>query len=730
LLPAAQRERLERGPRQPPSSNGAAGDSVRKLLAHILSEAALQLPAVPFQAISFVDTELDEPQREAVRRALGTPDICLIQGLAGTGKSRVAAEVATQAALRGERVLLLATHAAALDRVLEQVGGRTALNPVRCLSKTERADQLPAAIRALTFAERERQLGEQAMKGAAAAADQAEAHCRRLRQDGEILGRLAGIAEECRQLDAELGKAQDRHARLAAEVERLACELEAASAASPSGPFSGSLAAHWNARQQAIQRVDKQRTEMRAAAEKLRRRLGELVPTILELGALVEAKRQGRWWTSKWWQATFQGNALGMRLPELEAEQKQLEAELTRLEEDQRRLAAEQAEADRVYTVERGRLCQEETARRHEESLGPAANVQRQRAALEEKATSLLHELDSATAPPAGCAPALIQAALADLRQQLAHEEQHAAAAREAAAVLTKHIAHLPVWLAAHANLVAAPLAALATDRHFGDAANVTFDLLVLEEAHLTAEPELLRVLPRAHRWVLIGQPEAKLPFSKGGTAATVRAPFQRLWERLHCDPRRLPYAWLQEKGQWCCRLRSLSAEQRRQLECERVADCPDIELRILAQPRTEPVLAEVAFPASMSLVQAKEYIFRELQELAIQITGHTFFWLEEPERLIVRLADVSVPDTAPANLEKGVRELVSTAQPSANGGSARAATCCLEFERSAGWDRPRAEEWLQRYLGLKDWGRSIRLHLPRRAEAPPPARARETQRR
>src|SRR5262245_57645554 len=89
-------------------------------------------------------------------------------------------------------------------------------------------------------------------------------------------------------------------------------------------------------------------------------------------------------------------------------------------------------------------------------------------------------------------------------------------------------------------------------------------------------------------------------------TTGTCRPLFQLVWEQLHADPQRLPYSWHQQDGHWCCRLRSLTREQRKHIECERVADCPEIELRILAQPRTQPLLAEVVFPPSMSIAQAK----------------------------------------------------------------------------------------------------------------------------
>src|SRR5438270_5422696 len=57
----------------------------------------------------------------------------------------------------------------------------------------------------------------------------------------------------------------------------------------------------------------------------------------------------------------------------------------------------------------------------------------------------------------------------------------------------------------------------------------------------------------------------------------------------LHWDPRALPFAWRQEGGRLCCDLRRITPDQRRWLESERVADSPDIELRILALPRLAP---------------------------------------------------------------------------------------------------------------------------------------------
>src|SRR5207249_3265980 len=94
---------------------------------------------------------------------------------------------------------------------------------------------------------------------------------------------------------------------------------------------------------------------------------------------------------------------------------------------------------------------------------------------------------------------------------------------------------------------------------------------------------------------------------------------FDKLWQTLHTDPSRLAYRWAKEGERWCCHLRPVAGSERRFLESERLADFPEIELRILAPAKARPCLAQVVFPASMALAQAKAFIYRELQEAAIQ---------------------------------------------------------------------------------------------------------------
>jgi hypothetical protein len=182
------------------------------------------------------------------------------------------------------------------------------------------------------------------------------------------------------------------------------------------------------------------------------------------------------------------------------------------------------------------------------------------------------------------------------------------------------------------------------------------------------------------------------------------------LWHHLHFDPRRLPYAWVEQDSLLCCRLRRISAEQRQRLESEVVADYPEIELRILALPNKQPELVEVVFPPAMAIDQAKQFIFREVEELALNATASGLRWLEEPDSVVLALSDRQLPHDTCLYLENGIRESVGKVSGRAGVQATSWQTCCLEFERAAGWHRQRAQAWLQARLGFRDLGRTVGL--------------------
>ena len=293
----------------------------------------------------------------------------------------------------------------------------------------------------------------------------------------------------------------------------------------------------------------------------------------------------------------------------------------------------------------------------------------------------------------------------------------------------------LPDRIARCANLVAVTTTGIGGDPHFGDKNTglPPFDLLILEDADHVTESEFVHVARRARRWVLVGEPMADaeasdaLPRRRAGRplrpAALRPGFFQRLWQHLHADPRRLPYQWFQRDGRLVCRLRPVPSDQQTTIESECVADRPEIELRIVSPPRQLPHLVEVIFPGQTSIHEAKQYIFRELGEAALQAYGAVARWNEEVNRLVLHLGTDRDADAVPVDLGEGVHELVGVGRisnpsygvgclPASVGDEQRLPwhTCGLSFECAAGWTLDRAEQWVQEQIKLRNLGRTAFL--------------------
>ncbi|WP_297464353.1 IGHMBP2 family helicase [Thermococcus sp.] len=80
-------------------------------------EKGEEVEFVPF------DRNLNESQRRAISRALGSPDFFLIHGPFGTGKTRTLAELIRQEVARGHRVLATAESNVAVDNLVEKLVG-------------------------------------------------------------------------------------------------------------------------------------------------------------------------------------------------------------------------------------------------------------------------------------------------------------------------------------------------------------------------------------------------------------------------------------------------------------------------------------------------------------------------------------------------------------------------------------------------------------------------------
>ena len=184
---------------------------------------------------------------------------------------------------------------------------------------------------------------------------------------------------------------------------------------------------------------------------------------------------------------------------------------------------------------------------------------------------------------------------------------------------------------------------------------------------------------------------------------------FEKLWQALHCASRRLHYAWSWENARLCCTLRPVSSQNRIHLEIERVADFPEIELRILTIPKSTPLLAQVVFPTGMTITQAKNFIYRELEEVVVQGGGRGAWLAEEGDGLLFHVGAFPPGELVCLELEKGLHEWVAPAT---------AHTCRFEFAGAAGWSRAQVDQWLQRYLHVRDHGRTMDLQVPYRMMA------------
>ncbi len=77
------------------------------------------------------NNNLQDAQKEAVIKMIGSPDLCLIQGPPGTGKTTVIAEAILQLAARGEKVLLASQAHDAIDNALSRIQNKAELRAIR-----------------------------------------------------------------------------------------------------------------------------------------------------------------------------------------------------------------------------------------------------------------------------------------------------------------------------------------------------------------------------------------------------------------------------------------------------------------------------------------------------------------------------------------------------------------------------------------------------------------------
>lgn len=167
----------------------------------------------PVNTLRLLDQHLTERQRQAVATAIATPDICLIHGAPGTGKTRVICEVIQQAAARDWKILLVAPTHVAVDNVIERIGESDDLNPVRCVSENRRSD-LTEFTRKFTYQERFESLPAECRR-------KVEEDISQLTERRNLIDKAVGMLEGLPSLRARIDDLCARGAHLIEQLETL-----------------------------------------------------------------------------------------------------------------------------------------------------------------------------------------------------------------------------------------------------------------------------------------------------------------------------------------------------------------------------------------------------------------------------------------------------------------------------------------------------------------------------
>ena len=560
---------------------------------------------------------------------------------------RVIAELAR---LASEPVLILSPDPAAADRLAERLARHGA---VRALADDENPIRPSPIVAKLTSNALGSGKVEQWKREAAEALATSEARLAALDRLEELAPGLEALEADLTELAARRGRFED-DARAATDRESVARSVRLRAAQVSPSP-------HWM-RELEIVPVELEKNE----AE-----LGDLRQQ--HAAALAAATKK----------SGFLARLLG-KAPSTVADPAPLSTRIHILESEVAVLRARHAESlaefDKLVNAERDRLVGEKIAAlsNQMEPRRLELTTVRDRLRGERDDLSRRFRLDAATRAAA---------------------EQELAAAR---ARLTELAApDLPRNLLARAGLVIGTPGSLQCDPVFAAlAANGSpFALLILDRCEELTEADFARLATLAARWVLVGEalarPERHPPRPPVGNGKPGRngralepsfaARLARLLDRE---------TWTREADRLVCRMMQvLTPTGRQPLTREPLLDRPEIELRFAIDDNGEPAVAEVAFPATTPIAEAKAFLFHQLGELLLYPCGE-HLWEHTHLSLAARWPAAEHASVEPVwiELEPGVREKVACTGLSAF-------TAAIEFDPAAGWDRDRADAWLARHL-------------------------------
>lgn len=621
-------------------------------------------------------------EHDALARALGCRDLFLIDAADRHARERLIAELIRAAAGRGERVLALSPDPVAADRIAEAVAADHCTRVVRALAADENPYRpVPGATRLTSAALGPGRVDHQRrdLASAVAAAEHALAP----------LAAASAAAAELHALAERFFAATRDRAELTARREN----LEADAAQSPP------LAALRTEQEAVTARLTKQRVELTARREVLEADLAGTKQHLVE--AQADAGKRPGLFARLFGKHKHHGDPA-----DLERHIQDAERELKDLSDREAKLAAELDAAAAQFSAARDKLLAEEVAAR--------------RAELDARIESLTADRDDAAgrfalrgkdleslgfAAPRQLTVEAADRVAAEIAERRREPDRRLADARNRLAELDRAADDAVRRSLDETRAVVGTPGSLDADPVFETAAGGThppFGLLILDHAEELTDPDFVRLSRLAERWVLAGDashPDPAPPPNGSHRPSRNGRPIEptfaaRLARLLDREP------WVAEADRLVFRLLHLTADQRRAATREPVADHPHVELRVTLGENGQGVLAEIAFPASTPIAEAKQFLTRQLGEVLLRPCGE-LHWHQSADHLSAcwPAADHDPAPAAWVELEAGVREKVVGAGPAAF-------TAAVAFEVAAGWDAESAQAWLDARLPAAGPGR------------------------
>jgi hypothetical protein len=603
---------------------------------------------------------------EVVSCTLRSPDLCLWN--TSRDSTSVLPEVVRAMAARRERVAVVLTEPSAVDHMLASL------------------DDIPACgiVDRLDFAEHWASSNWNASERVAALRESLLDRLSRIRSErlheATVWRNLEAAWVETERQRSQQHELRRRLASLPSEVRREAELLLDDGAIAGSGPFAVDFQFAVRGPREVVNNAEKavfSCNDRRSAIAAARHEI-ENERSRLEDGLSPAPK--GRWWTMRFWTARFD-RTQRQRHEMLTARETALTEAESSLNHDHAKAQAEKSRAlaELAVAVD-ARIDAEVKRRRVELESLLADSVEAERIAVQ----AWQHAADrfSSNERPADLTPA--EHARCQALRQVREKEFHAALDDDSHAVESL-LRRLP----RHALAVVGTLDSLMANDNV--AATRPFDRILVVSADRLASPELLKALRMGQRAVLIG------------LATPAATPFAALWSLLHRDVLPTRFEWTNVAGRFVCTLGAFAQDDSPDAQIEPVIDCPEVELTIVATPGERPRLTRIAFPPDWTATQAKAFVYRELQETTVDRSEAPQQWLDASDRLTIAWACPHAPGEETLELEAGVREKVCVV-----GG--RAATCRIEFDKTAGWTTARIHDWIRERLACANARRTIDL--------------------